>query len=71
MNPLLLWLGSGETDTETARDTLGTSGTVASGRMSLTFATELLRRYFRLKIPCPFLEDDRCVAYAVDGNGRC
>ena len=34
------------TDTETARDTLGTSGTVASGRMSLTFATELLRRYF-------------------------
>jgi 3-hydroxybutyryl-CoA dehydratase len=34
------------TDTDTARDTLGTSGTVASGRMSLTFATELLRRYF-------------------------
>jgi acyl dehydratase len=34
------------TDAETARDTLGTSGTVASGRMSLTFATELLRRYF-------------------------
>src|SRR5208337_2969230 len=34
------------TDEETARDTLGTSGTVASGRMSLTFATELLRRYF-------------------------
>jgi acyl dehydratase len=34
------------TDTETARDTLGTTGTVASGRMSLTFATELLRRYF-------------------------
>ena len=28
------------------RDTLGTRGTVASGRMSLTFATELLRRYF-------------------------
>jgi acyl dehydratase len=34
------------TDEKTARDTLGTSGTVASGRMSLTFATELLRRYF-------------------------
>jgi acyl dehydratase len=34
------------TDTETARDTLGTGGTVASGRMSVAFATELLRRYF-------------------------
>jgi 3-hydroxybutyryl-CoA dehydratase len=34
------------TDEETARDTLGTSGTVASGRMSLTFAIEMLRRYF-------------------------
>ncbi len=34
------------TDAEKARDTLGTSSTVASGRMSLTFATELLRRYF-------------------------
>ena len=34
------------TDVETARHTLGTSGTVASGRMSLTFAIELLRRYF-------------------------
>ncbi len=34
------------TDEQTARDTLGTRGTVASGRMSLTFATELLRRYF-------------------------
>lgn len=34
------------TDTETARGVLGTSGTVASGRMSLTFGTELLRRYF-------------------------
>ena len=34
------------TDAATARDTLGTRGTVASGRMSLTFATELLRRYF-------------------------
>ena len=34
------------TDEETARQTLGTKGTVASGRMSLTFASELLRRYF-------------------------
>jgi 3-hydroxybutyryl-CoA dehydratase len=34
------------TDVETARHTLGTKGTVASGRMSLSFATELLRRYF-------------------------
>ena len=34
------------TDEATARKTLGTSGTVASGRMSLTFASELLRRYF-------------------------
>lgn len=34
------------TDAETARGVLGTSGTVASGRMSLTFGTELLRRYF-------------------------
>ncbi len=34
------------TDLETARHTLGTQGTVASGRMSLTFAIELLRRYF-------------------------
>lgn len=34
------------TDEQTARDTLGTRGTVASGRMSLTFGTELLRRYF-------------------------
>ncbi len=34
------------TDDETARGVLGTSGTVASGRMSLTFASELLRRYF-------------------------
>ena len=31
---------------EAARETLGTSGTVASGRMSLTFAIEMLRRYF-------------------------
>ena len=34
------------TDVDTARHTLGTHSTVASGRMSLTFATELLRRYF-------------------------
>ncbi len=34
------------TDEATARGTLGTSSTVASGRMSLTFALELLRRYF-------------------------
>jgi len=34
------------TDEETARGVLGTRGTVASGRMSLTFGTELLRRYF-------------------------
>jgi len=34
------------TDVETAQKTLGTKGTVASGRMSLTFAAEMLRRYF-------------------------
>jgi len=34
------------TDAETAKATLGTTSTVASGRMSLTFATELLRRFF-------------------------
>ena len=34
------------TDEATARSTLGTSGTVASGRMSVTFGTEMLRRYF-------------------------
>ena len=34
------------TDEETAAKTLGTTGTVASGRMSLTFAIEMLRRYF-------------------------
>ena len=38
------------TDEETARNTLGTRSTVASGRMSLTFATELLRRYFGAEI---------------------
>ena len=34
------------TDEETARETLGTEGTVASGRMSLSFAIELLRKHF-------------------------
>lgn len=34
------------TDEATARETLGTSGTVASGRMSVSFALELLRRHF-------------------------
>ena len=34
------------TDEATARSTLGTSGTVASGRMSVTFGTEMLRRFF-------------------------
>ena len=34
------------TDLETARSTLGTASTVASGRMSLTFTIEMLRRYF-------------------------
>lgn len=34
------------TDEATARGVLGTRGTVASGRMSLTFGTELLRRFF-------------------------
>ena len=34
------------TDEESARETLGTSGTVASGRMSISFALEMLRRYF-------------------------
>ena len=34
------------TDLETARHTLGTGSTVASGRMSLTFSIELLRRFF-------------------------
>jgi acyl dehydratase len=38
------------TDEQTARDTLGTKGTVASGRMSLTFATEMLRRYFGTEV---------------------
>ena len=34
------------TSEDIAREELGTRGTVASGRMSLTFAMELLRRYF-------------------------
>lgn len=34
------------TDEDAAKETLGTTGTVASGRMSLTFAIEMLRRYF-------------------------
>lgn len=34
------------TDEATARERLGTRGTVASGRVTLTFALELLRRYF-------------------------
>ena len=38
------------TDLETARSTLGTASTVASGRMSLTFAIELLRRYFGAEV---------------------
>ena len=34
------------TDESTARETLGTAGTVASGRMSLAFAIEMLRKHF-------------------------
>ena len=34
------------TDEATARETLGTEGTVASGRMTLSFALEMLRRHF-------------------------
>ena len=34
------------TDEETARETLGTTGTVASGRMSVAFALEMLRKHF-------------------------
>ena len=34
------------TDEATARETLGTAGTVASGRMSLSFAIEMLRKHF-------------------------
>jgi acyl dehydratase len=38
------------TDVNAARETLGTEGTVASGRMSLTFAIEMLRRYFGAEV---------------------
>ena len=38
------------TDLETAKGTLGTATTVASGRMSLTFSIEMLRRYFGAEI---------------------
>ena len=34
------------TDEHAARETLGTQGTIASGRMSLTFAIEMLRKHF-------------------------
>ena len=34
------------TDEEAARETLGTTGTVASGRMSISFALEMMRRHF-------------------------
>ncbi|SVD69120.1 uncharacterized protein METZ01_LOCUS421974, partial [marine metagenome] len=34
------------TDEHAAKEVLGTEGTVASGRMSLTFAIEMLRRHF-------------------------
>lgn len=34
------------TDEATARERLGTRGTVASGRVTLTYSLELLRRYF-------------------------
>ena len=38
------------TDEHAARETLGTEGTVASGRMSLTYAIELLRRHFGAEV---------------------
>tara|TARA_B100001013_G_scaffold215478_1_gene131265 strand:+ start:542 stop:997 length:456 start_codon:yes stop_codon:yes gene_type:complete len=38
------------TDEHAARETLGTEGTVASGRMSLTFAIEMMRRYFGAEV---------------------
>lgn len=38
------------TDLEAAKSTLGTSTTVASGRMSLTFTIEMLRRYFGAEV---------------------
>ena len=34
------------TDEHAAKEVLGTEGTVASGRMSLTFAIEMMRRHF-------------------------
>ena len=34
------------TDTEFAQERLGTAGTIASGRMSVTFCLELMRRNF-------------------------
>ncbi|HAA94483.1 MAG: hypothetical protein FI717_08220 [SAR202 cluster bacterium] len=34
------------TDEHSAKEVLGTKGTVASGRMSLTFAIEMMRRHF-------------------------
>ncbi len=34
------------TDAHAAKEVLGTEGTIASGRMSLTFAIEMLRRHF-------------------------
>ena len=34
------------TDEHAAKEILGTEGTIASGRMSLTFAIEMLRRHF-------------------------
>ena len=44
------WGPSQFTDEAAARETLGTSGTVASGRMSVSFALELLRRHFGAEV---------------------
>ncbi len=38
------------TDADTAKGVLGTHSTVASGRMSLTFSLEMLRRFFGAEI---------------------
>ena len=38
------------TDEHAAKEILGTEGTVASGRMSLTFAIEMLRRHFGAEV---------------------
>ena len=38
------------TDEDAAREVLGTEGTVASGRMSLTFGIEMLRRHFGAEV---------------------